>query len=100
MTDQTTPAPAPDEKPARVRNTKKYTVTDMAKARAKARGIDTATAAKEVRGRLRANFDAVCKLDPSIKKSKERANDGNRWPAMNAKVYGFVTSTKARTTAK
>jgi hypothetical protein len=52
-------------------------------------------AAKDVRGRLRANFDAVCKLDPSIRKAKDAANDGNRWPAMNEKVYAFVLSSKA-----
>jgi hypothetical protein len=37
----------------------------------------------------------VCKLDPSIRKAKDAANDGNRWPAMNEKVYAFVLSSKA-----
>jgi len=49
-------------------------------AKAKARDIDTTKAAKLVRAKLRANFSAVCKLDPRIAKAKSSANDGNRWP--------------------
>jgi hypothetical protein len=84
----------------RTRKPKRYTVSQMAVARAKARGIDTSRAAKDVRGRLRANFDKVCKLDPSIRKAKDAANDGNRWPAMNEKVYQFVLSSKANKSNK
>jgi hypothetical protein len=46
-TEANTDAP----KPARKRKVKRYTVGQMAVARAKARGIDTSRAAKDVRGR-------------------------------------------------
>jgi hypothetical protein len=73
-----------------------FTVGQIAVVRAKARGIDTARASKEVRGILRANFDAVCKLDPRIRKHKTHHNDGNRWPAMNAKVREYVLDKSKR----
>jgi protein-tyrosine-phosphatase len=72
---------------------KTYTVSQLAVERAKVRGIDTSRAAKEIRSRLRANFDHVCKLDSSVRKAKESANDGNRWPAMNADVRTFILKT-------
>lgn len=93
QTEQTTNAPT--EKPkAKARDTKRYTVGNLAVERAKKRNIDTSRAAKEIRGKLRANFDTVCKLDPSILKAKSAANDGNRWPAMNAKVREFILTGK------
>lgn len=67
-----------------------YSVDDMAKIRANVRGIDVGRAAKDVRGRLRANFADVVKLDPNVAKVKSAANDGNRWPAMNGKVAALV----------
>lgn len=102
MSENTENAPQTNDKPAKAKrsnaNAKKYTVSQLAVERAKARGIDTNRAGKDIRGRLRANFDTVCKLDPSIRKAKDAANDGNRWPAMNAKVREFVLSSKANKT--
>jgi hypothetical protein len=96
--------PATDEPKVKRTRTKResVTVTDIARKRAKARGISEDKAAKEVRGILRANFDVVTKLDPSIVKVKERANDGNRWPAMRVDVDKFVNdrSYRAATIAK
>lgn len=92
-TAQTTNEPAKADKPKRVRS-EKVTVSQMAVKRAKNKGIGTDRAAKEVRGFLRANFDTIVKLDPTILKSKSRANDGNRWPAMNAKVAEYVAKGK------
>jgi hypothetical protein len=76
------------DKPKRTRKPKaeRMSVSQIAVQRAKVRNIDTSRAAKEVRSRLRANFDAVCKLDPTVAKVKSAANDGNRWPALNMRV--------------
>lgn len=92
--EQTTSDTPKAAKPKRSANTKRYSVGQLAVERAKARGIDTSRAAKEIRGKLRANFDTVCKMDPTILKAKSAANDGNRWPAMNAKVREFVLKGK------
>lgn len=78
---------------------KDYSITDLAEMRAAARGIDVGRAAKEVRGRLRANFAQVVKLDPRIAKVKVRANDGNRWPVVNAKVAALATAPRNATIA-
>ncbi len=96
MSENNTPdTPTTDAKPKRTRPKKEtFTVGDMAKIRAQKRGIDPYRAAKEVRGRLRANFAEVCKLDPSVSKVKSAANDGNRWPAMNAKVRDLIVNGK------
>ena len=94
MSEQNTSEQTNVEKPKRAPNGKRYRVGQLAVERAKARNIDTSRAAKEIRGKLRANFDTVCKLDPSIKKAKSAANDGNRWPAMNEKVREFVLKGK------
>lgn len=67
-----------------------HTVSQLAVAHAKARGIDTSRAAKDVRRMLRDNFAVIIALDPSVSKVKENANDGNRWPAMNDDVRTFV----------
>jgi hypothetical protein len=58
--------------------------TKIIAAHAKRRGIDTTRAGKEVRAKARREFDKLCKLDPSLTKVKSSANDGNRWPALNA----------------
>jgi hypothetical protein len=58
--------------------------TRIIAAHAKRRGIDTTRAGKEVRAKARREFDKLVKLDPSLAKAKSHANDGNRWPALNA----------------
>jgi len=100
MTDQqnanteNTPAAPPAEKPKRANGEGRTSVSKMAVERAKRKGIPTDRAAKEVRGLLRREFDHVVKLDPTIKRAKSAHNDGNRWPAMNAKVAAFVRTGK------
>jgi len=92
-TENTTDAPAP----AKARTSSgegRTSVAKMAIERAKRKNIPTDRAAKEVRGLLRREFDHVVKLDPTIKRAKSAHNDGNRWPAMNAKVAAFVRTGK------
>jgi len=74
----------------------RVTVGEIAAVRATQRGITADKAAKEVRGLLRANFDVITTIDPSILEVKVAANDGNRWPAMDARVMEYVTSRSAR----
>jgi len=69
---------------------KDYSVQEIAEIRASMRGIDVSRAAKEVRGKLRANFAEVVKLDPRVSKVKTRANDGNRWPSVNGRVAALA----------
>ena len=76
-------------------NDKTYSVSQMSVAVAKKRGIDTTKAAKQVRAKLRANFADVRVNDPSVRKAKSAANDGNRWPTdMQASVYEFIVNGK------
>jgi hypothetical protein len=77
----------------------RVTVGTIANARAEQRAITADKAAKEVRGLLRANFDVITKLDPSILEVKAAANDGNRWPAMHPDVHEYVTSRTFRAEA-
>lgn len=103
-TNTVTTDAATDEKvtTAKVTRTRKqksartYTVSQLAAIVAERKGIDTSRAGKLVRSKLRANFDTVTKLDPSVKKVKTAANDGNRWPAMNANVRAMVLGEKVK----
>jgi hypothetical protein len=66
---------------------KLYSIGAIAQVRAKHAGHgDVSRSAKEVRALLRKNFDRACALQPSIKKVKSAANDGNRWPALSDRV--------------
>lgn len=67
------------------------TVGAIANVRAQQRAISADKAAKEVRGILRANFDVITSIDPTILDVKVAHNDGNRWPAMHADVERYVT---------
>lgn len=75
---------------------KSYTIGQIAVMRAKATNKDTSRAAKEVRSRLRANFDKACKLQPSLSKAKTNANDGNRWPMISQRVVDELNLTTTR----
>lgn len=75
------------------------TVGAIANVRAKQRAISAEKAAKEVRGILRANFDVITSIDPSILDVKVAHNDGNRWPAMHADVERYVTDRAFRAEA-
>jgi hypothetical protein len=77
-----------------------HTVSHIAVERAAQRGISADKAAKEVRGILRANFDVITKLDPSILEAKSSHNDGVRWPALNDDVRTFVLDRSKRAELK
>lgn len=96
-TDQqhTPDAPTPKAKKTRAKR-ETYTIGQLAVMRAKEKGIDSSRAAKEIRGRLRANFDAVVKMQPSVGKAKSAANDGNRWPAISTTVVRELKLAKVK----
>lgn len=78
-------------KPKRAKNTNaRVEFTKIIAAHAKRRGIDTTRAGKEVRAKARREFDKLAKLDPSLLKAKTHANDGNRWPALNANAAKHI----------
>jgi hypothetical protein len=96
MSDQTV-APnageqAPSDKPARKRAAKRdsYSVTDLARARLRKRGIKTddrlTDECKVVRGILRSNFAALSKADANVRKAKDAANDRKPWPTNMGKT--------------
>lgn len=67
--------------------------TDFTKIIAKhasVRKIDTTRAGKELRAKARREFATLAKLDPSLLKAKTHANDGNRWPPLNAKASAHL----------
>lgn len=68
--------------------------TRIIAAHAKRRSIDTTRAGKELRAKARREFDALVKLDPALGKVKSAANDGNRWPALNAKATAHLLARK------
>ncbi len=74
-------------------------VTDLARARLRARGIKSderlSDECKVVRGILRSNFADVRKNDASVRKAKEAANDRRPWPTtMNARTFDVVVKPK------
>lgn len=127
MSDQTTPQAEPNttpraaskpnaNKPAKKRASKPasgtsvqsiraraaksgVSVTDLARARLRARGIKSderlSDECKVVRGILRSNFADVRKNDASVRKAKEAANDRRPWPTtMNARTFDVVVKPK------
>lgn len=82
-------------KPARKRTKAERTeFKSIIRAHAKRRGIDDTAAGKEVRARARREFATLVKLDPALGKVKSAANDGNRWPALNAKAAAHILKGK------
>lgn len=61
-----------------------FAVSDLARARLRARGIKSddklTDECKVVRGILRANFEFVAKNDAKVRKAKDAANDRKPWP--------------------
>ena len=92
MSENTPNAPTvTPTKPARKRTkAETTTVGAIAQKRAKAKNIDVSRAAKEVRGRLRANFSALEKAAPKLYgpkgEVKKTANDGARWGVIPVSV--------------
>jgi hypothetical protein len=83
------------DKPKRTRTKSERTdFTKIIAAHAKRRNIDTTRAGKEVRAKARREFDKLCKLDPALAKVKSAANDGNRWPALNAQASAHLLAKK------
>lgn len=105
MTDQNTPnavqTPAiADVKPKpKSAGKSAFSVTDLARARLRARGIKSdarlTDECKVVRGILRANFDTLRKSDAAIKRAKDTRNDRKPWPtAMNKTTFNVVVKGK------
>lgn len=95
MSDVQTPAQDTPQKSRKRAKSERTEFTRIIAAHAKRRGIDTTRAGKEVRARARREFDALVKLDPSLGKVKSRANDGNRWPALNARATAHLLNRKS-----
>lgn len=85
--DQTTAAVTDTPK-----RTRKDVKTSSIHARfAAAKGIDTTRAAKLNRSYIRANFDAVAKQWPELRKSQKQNRDSNRYPdTMPAKLADAI----------
>lgn len=107
MTDQTTNASEPVQTPnAPPKATKApkasksaFSVTDLARARLRKRGIKSdarlTDEAKVVRGILRANFDTIRKTDAAVRKAKDTRNDRKPWPTtMNKSTHDLVVNGK------
>jgi hypothetical protein len=97
MSEQNTSAPTNDDAGPKVTGSKSKSTanarTDFTKiivSHAKARKIDTTRAGKELRAKARREFATLAKLDPSLLKAKTNANDGNRWPPLNAKASAHL----------
>lgn len=81
-------------KPKRTR-AERTEFTRIIAAHARKRNIDTTRAGKELRAKARREFATLCKLDPALAKVKSAANDGNRWPALNANASNHLLKSKA-----
>jgi hypothetical protein len=76
-----------------------FSVTDLAAARLRKRGIKSndrlSDECKVVRGILRANFAFVSKNDANVRKAKQAANDRKPWPTnMNAHTFDVAVNGK------
>lgn len=89
--------PAKTRKPKTVKSS--FSVTDLARARLRKRGIKSderlTDECKVVRGILRANFTFVAKNDATVRKAKQAANDRKPWPTnMNAHTFAVAVNGK------
>ena len=79
-----TPAKAPKAKRAPRTQKDSFSVSDLARARLRKRGVKSderlSDECKVVRGILRANFDFVAKNDAKVRKAKDASNDRKPWP--------------------
>lgn len=90
--DNSNADPKVTDKPKRTNARMEF--TKIINAHAKKRGIDSTRAGKELRAKARREFATLCKLDPSLAKVKSAANDGNRWPALNANASKHLLTSK------
>lgn len=100
MTDSTSDTTNAPEKARKPRVTKdSFSVSDLAKARLRKRGIKSddrvADECKVVRGILRANFDFVRKNDANVRKAKDAANDRKPWPT-NMNKHSFEVAVNGK----
>lgn len=100
MTPQSASKPSDTSKQKRSRAKRdSFSVTDLARARLRARGIKSddrlTSECKVVRGILRANFADVRKNDAAVRKAKDAPNDRRPWPNnMNRATYERVVKGK------
>jgi hypothetical protein len=87
--DATVTGSSPDtnakpQKPRKRAQKDTFSVSDLARARLRKRGIKSderlSDECKVVRGILRANFALVSKNDATVRKAKDAANDRKPWP--------------------
>lgn len=96
MSEQNTPVQTDSnvaDKPKRVK-AERTDFTKIIAAHARKRNIDATRAGKELRAKARREFAHIAKLDPSLLKAKSEANDGNRWPALNAQAREYLLASK------
>lgn len=90
---------APQKSRTRKAQKSSFSVTDLAAARLRKRGIKSndrlTDECKVVRGILRANFAFVSKNDANVRKAKQAANDRKPWPTnMNAHTFDVAVNGK------
>jgi hypothetical protein len=98
MTDQIiTPSDATNapQKPRKRPTKDAFSVTDLARARLRKRGIKSderlSDECKVVRGMLRREFAYVSKNDATVRKAKDAPNDRKPWPTnMNATTFALI----------
>lgn len=105
MADQNQDQPntnAPAEKPRkRTQKRDAFSVTDLARARLRKRGIKSderlSDECKVVRGMLRREFAYVAKNDATVRKAKDAPNDRKPWPTnMNATTANLIVNGKRK----
>lgn len=82
------------DKPKRTKSNARTDFSKIIAMHARKRNIDTTRAGKELRAKARREFDKLTKLDPALAKVKTSANDGNRWPALNANATKHLLTSK------
>lgn len=86
----TSTEPKVTDKSKRAQTNARTDFTKIIAKHASVRKIDTTRAGKELRAKARREFATLAKLDPSLLKAKTHANDGNRWPPLNAKASAHL----------
>jgi hypothetical protein len=90
---------ATPQKPRKRAQKDTFSVTDLARARLRKRGVKSderlTDECKVVRGILRANFVLVQKGDATVRKAKDAANDRKPWPRdMNRHTFDVAVNGK------
>lgn len=101
--DDKTNAPKKARKPAQTKDS--FSVTDLARARLRKRGVKSddrlGDECKVVRGILRSNFEFVRKNDATVRKAKDAHNDRKPWPTnMGKHTYAVAVEGKRAPSGK